>query len=373
MATCPNGDLYVQRTGLEQMVNDAISQDPLHRMCCSVRVFWLVLLTSFGCRAAPSSSVSVVAWNVPGPRLAGPRLLGHTNTVVDVIGPVDGSAELTILTEGNHFPALLPLVLDEFPSWCASREACRVRRDEILVITLPQFMVVDALESGGLSFGTLRVPLRRGEGGLWPDIVMAGVGPLRRLAVGGYVGGSGRSLARHQGMGLLVRRDGPGDVQDLPGLVATQARLILASSHESGARRQYLSALSAALPPSAVERLLAREVDSFPGRLTIQHRDVPYALLAGYADAGLIFVHLAQYWAQQYPEHLAARCLPDASRLGQEILVASSSEESGPVAKAFMDFLFEKAPEAYVRAGFSPADSFSFGEVVEFKEEASSP
>ena len=62
----------------------------------------------------PFTSVYAIEWPRFGPERDVPELSGHTNAVPDLVGPVDGSARLTIFTEGNHFPALLPVVLDEF-------------------------------------------------------------------------------------------------------------------------------------------------------------------------------------------------------------------------------------------------------------------
>jgi hypothetical protein len=52
--------------------------------------------------------------------------------VPDFVGPLDGSAELTIFTEGNHYPVLLPLALDAFQAWCAQTGFCRADAGKIL-------------------------------------------------------------------------------------------------------------------------------------------------------------------------------------------------------------------------------------------------
>ncbi|WP_298913979.1 hypothetical protein [uncultured Algimonas sp.] len=74
---------------------------------------------------------------------------GLTNAVPDIVGPVDGSAALTIFTEGNHYPVLLPLLLEAFPAHCADTGLCDVTAEDILVVTLPQVMIVAGLERGG--------------------------------------------------------------------------------------------------------------------------------------------------------------------------------------------------------------------------------
>src|SRR5262249_54325311 len=86
-----------------------------------------------------------VPWPSQGPARGYLHLHGHVDHVPDFVGPIDGSAKLTIFTEGNHFPVLLPLLFNAFPAWCRSTGACQIDPVEILVITLPQPMVVEML------------------------------------------------------------------------------------------------------------------------------------------------------------------------------------------------------------------------------------
>jgi hypothetical protein len=79
----------------------------------------------------------------------------------------------------------------------------------------------------------------------------------------------------------------------------------MASADEHGARAQYISALKAMIGVKATEAVLMRETGIFPGRLGIQHRDVLHALAAGEADVGIIFHHLARYFATAYPQACA--------------------------------------------------------------------
>jgi hypothetical protein len=90
---------------------------------------------------------------------------GFTDTLPDFVGPIDGSAELTIFTEGNHYPVLPSLVLDGFPSWCKSTKACRVDVGKILIVTLPQAMVLDVLVKGGITLKIAR-PIPRSQNAL---------------------------------------------------------------------------------------------------------------------------------------------------------------------------------------------------------------
>jgi hypothetical protein len=127
------------------------------------------------------SGAQSIPWPSFGPDRGLLHLDGLTDTLSDFVGPLDGSAELTIFTEGNHFPVLLPLVLDAFPTWCKRAQACRVEADKVLVVTLPQPMVVDMLVKGGIRLGNAVVPVGRDQR-VFPDFVMGGPEPLRALA-----------------------------------------------------------------------------------------------------------------------------------------------------------------------------------------------
>src|SRR5919109_1217839 len=78
-----------------------------------------------------AASAQSIAWPAFGPARGLLPLDGLTDTLPDFVGPLDGSAELTIFTEGNHYPVLLPLVFDAFPSWCRSTGYCHVDPNKI--------------------------------------------------------------------------------------------------------------------------------------------------------------------------------------------------------------------------------------------------
>ncbi|MEO1245027.1 MAG: substrate-binding domain-containing protein [Pseudomonadota bacterium] len=286
-------------------------------------------------------------------------LQGFTNSLPDIVGPVDGSARLTIFTEGNHYPILLPLVLDAFPKWCKETRSCTVTVEDILIVTLPQVMIVQALEGNGIRFGNAYLPLDR-EGPVFPDLIMGGRGPLSKLAAKGLIEKEAQVFARHRGLGILIRSDSA--VKHLDDLAQAGLRLAVATPGEAGARRQYQSTLEALVGMQNSSKILAADIGEFPGRLGIQHRDVPYALLNNRADAGIIFDHLAAFYAQAYPDSLRHVAVPDAAPFGEEIAVARALPSE--LSEAFLTFFMAAAPEAYARAGFYPADEFEFGRRV---------
>lgn len=286
---------------------------------------------------------------------------GFTNALPDFVGPVDGTARLTIFTEGNHYPVLLPLVFEAFPQFCNQSKRCDLAPSDILVVTLPQVMIVEGLERGGFRFGNATLPVVP-DGPVYPDIVMLGYGPMKRLGDNDVLAAPPRVLARHRGLGLLVARTHRGQIPDLEAFAASDLPFVMATPFERGARDQYLSTLSALLGDAETKALLSRESKDFPGRLAIQHRDVPYAILNELAPAGILFRHLADFYARRWPDRLAFVEVPEAAPFGTEILVALT-RRSGAVhalRKTFLEFLFEQAPGAYEAAGFASADTFPF-------------
>jgi hypothetical protein len=336
--------------------------DGLPRLTRSGRmaIACLGLLACLGPHCAAAQSFN---WPAFGPHREVLRLEGITDTLPDFVGPIDGSAELTIFTEGNHYPVLLPLVLDTFPAWCETTGSCRVDPRKILIVTLPQPMIVRILLEGGVRLGDVVVPVGRNER-VFPTFVMAGAEPLRQLAMTGMVEAQATVFARHRGMGLLMRR-GLTDVDDLKSFSSRVRRLVIATESEPGARNQYRESLDAILGKKATFQLQSREVRTFPGRLGKRHRDVPYAILNGLADGGIIFSHLAAFYAQSYPDRLRFIAVPDAERFGQEIAILRTSGEHGPLAEAFGKFFLDAARSAYPAAGFTASDKFEYGKILQ--------
>ena len=292
---------------------------------------------------------------------------GLTNTIPDIVGPVDGSAKLTIFTEGNHYPVLLPLVLEAFPQYCAETGRCDIASEEIMVVTLPQVMIVAGLEAGGFRFGNAQLPVGQ-DTPVFPDLVMLGEGPMARLHEMELLQDRPHIFARHRGMGLLLEREAADAVADLEAFAASDLSFVMATPYEAGARNQYLRTLNALLGEEETETLLMREVPDFPGRLAIQHRDIPYAVMNGIAPTGLVFGHLARFYADYWPDRLVFVEIAEAAPFGTEIAVAKTRREGSDPAltEAFVEFLLEAAPETYAAGGFTPADGFAFGREIAF-------
>ena len=60
--------------------------------------------------------------------------------------------------------------------------------------------------------------------------------------------------------------------------------------------------------------ILGRETSNFPGRLGIQHRDVPFAVANGLAEAGLLVHRLALHYTETFSKEFVVVSLPGAEQ-----------------------------------------------------------
>jgi hypothetical protein len=177
-----------------------------------------------------------------------PALNGHTDTIPDIVGRLGSRIDLAIFSEGNHFPALLSGdIINPFRQWArADSDYSMLTLDNIVIVTLPQPMIVGMLQGHGMSFGNLTLDVSRASG-FYPDIVMAGAGPLKELHKASIVDAEARVFAQNQGLALVVAAGNPLGIHHLDDLARGDIRIVLASESEPGARRQYISALEGLL------------------------------------------------------------------------------------------------------------------------------
>ena len=310
---------------------------------CSSGPAFIALLMFFGCAQKQHHPHQNIVWPDYGDLRKNVSLGSHVNNVPDVIGPVDGSAKLTILTEGNHYPILNSLVLGKFPEWCMSQKKCSVKKEEILLITLPQYMIVKGLKQGYFRFGNMVVPLEKSR--VYPDIVMAGRKILDKLSNNDIIKKSSpiNMIAKHKGMAILARKDS--GATSLSSAVRKKNRFVFASKIETGARAQYLESFSRILPEKKAKGLLRNEVQ-FSERAYIQHRDVPYALLKNIADIGFIFDHLARFYAEVYSDRLIYIPIKQTDSLGKAIYWTRIENKNKSPLK-FEEFFLSNYKKAY--------------------------
>jgi len=316
----------------------------------------------------PSSPpLEPLVWPLVGDEQPGIRTFaGHTNTVLDIVGRIGTPPSLVIYTEGNHLMVLLSKdIVGVFPAWAKTQpQYTHLRLENVVVVTMPQPIVVQMIRTGAVALGNLTLDLSRASG-LFPDIVMGGPAPLKELRKLGVVEPQARYFSRNRGRALLVRRGNPLGIHRLGDVARTGARVAQADLAEAGAWAGNRAAIEALIGKPAANAFFAREVEHFPGRLGITHRDVPEMIARGYADVGLTQYHLISYWVRTFPNHFELVPIAGAERFHVNIAFGRVTDPLRPeAAKAFEDFFFSRARDIYPRYDFARMTDDEYGAVL---------
>ena len=215
------------------------------------------------------------------------------------------------------------------------------------------------IRTGAIALGNLTLDASRGSG-FYPDIFMGYPEPLRQLRRLAAIERQARFFCKNRGVALLVRKGNPLGIQGLADVTRTSARIAL--SDPGGVRAQCRAAADALLGKPAADALFAAEVESFPGRLGIMHRDLPEMVARGYADVAFTWYHLVSYWARIFPNHFAGIAVPGAEPFFTRIAFARVSNPlRARVVKAFDEFFFDRAKDVYPRYGFARMNDDEYG------------
>jgi hypothetical protein len=181
---------------------------------------------------------------------------GHTDTVLDVVGRIGAPPSLVIFTEGNHLMVLLgDDMIGAFPSWAKSQpQYADLDLDNVVVSTLPQPILVEAIRAGGIALGNLRLEVSR-QSGLYPDIFMGYPEPLRQLHRSGVVEPQARFFCRNRGVMLLARKGNPLGIRGLSDVLRTGTRIALPDAGD--VRAQCRAAADVLLGKPAADTLFA--------------------------------------------------------------------------------------------------------------------
>jgi Bacterial extracellular solute-binding protein len=315
-------------------------------------------------RAAPQTPLEPLVWPVvtkvpPEVR----TFAGHTDTVPDIVGRFGTPASLVIFTEGNHLMVLHSEdILGAFPTWAKSQsQHADLNLDNIILVTVPQPIVVQTIRTGAIALGNLSLDFSR-TSGYYPDIVMGGSAPLQTLRKLGVIEPQARTFSKNRGRALVVRKGNLLGINGLADVARTGARLAQADRVEAAARAGNIAAVEALAGKSVGDAVFAHEVERFPGRLGITHRDVPEALARGYADVGLTQYHLISYWVRTFPNHFELVPITGAERFPSKIGFARVTDPLRPRAlKAFEYFFFGRAGDVYPRYDFARMSDEEYG------------
>ncbi len=304
-----------------------------------------------------------LVWPVVTKQPAVPSFAGHTDTVPDIVGRIGTPPGLAIFTEGNHLMALLSDdIVGAFPSWARSQPRyAGLDLENIVVVTLPQPIVVQMIRTGGIALGNLTLDVSRSSG-FYPDIVMGGPEPLRQLRGLGVVEPRARFFSKNRGLALLVPKGNPLGIRGLADVARRGARLAQPDSVETAARVRYRAAVEELIGKPAADAFFAAEVERFPGRIGITHRDVPEMIARGYADVGITQHHLVSYWTRIFPDRFAIVPIAGAERIFVKIALGRVVDPLRPRAlEAFEEFFFSRARDVYPRYDFARMSDGEYG------------
>lgn len=292
---------------------------------------------------------------------------GHTDTVPDVVGRFGAPPGLVIFTEGNHLMALLGAeIVGAFPAWArAQPQYADLQLDNIVVLTLPQPIVVQTMRTGAIALGNLVLEFTRASG-FYPDMVMAGPTPLRALRQLGAVEPQARFFSRNRGRALLVRKGNPLGIAGPADVARIGARIAQADLVEADAHAGNFASIVGLIGQAGADAFFANEVQHFPGRLGITHRDVPEMVARGYADVGLTQYHLISYWVRTFPDHFELVPIAGAERFSVKIAFARVVDPLRARAlAAFEEFFFAQARDVYPRYDFARMGDDEYGATLD--------
>jgi Bacterial extracellular solute-binding protein len=331
-----------------------------------------VTLGSYGAKSATAVAQNTTVQTSPGPLVwpvvtklqPGIRsFAGHTDTVPDIVGRIGTLPSLVIFTEGNHLMVLLSEdIVGAFPSWANSQsQSGDLDLDNIVIVTLPQPIVVQMVRTGGIALGNLTLDVSR-KSGFYPDIVMGGPDPLQDLRKLGVIEPRARFFSKNRGLALLVPKGNPLGIHGLTDVARAGARLAQPDVVEAGSRARYRAAVDELIGRSAADAFFAKEVQHFPGRLGITHRDVPEMVARGYADVGMTQYHLISYWTRIFPNHFELVPIAGAERFFVKIAFGRVVDPLRPrAAKAFEEFFFSRARDVYPRYDLARMSDDEYG------------
>ncbi len=199
-------------------------------------------------------------------------------------------APLAVFSDGNHHMALaeaLALFRSRHPAV-----------NDIFYATPPPRVIVEALLSGALLLGNLRLSVT-------PHVFISPAPVLERLQNDGRVR-THHPLARTRGSVLLVRRGNPKRINGVADLARADVRFFLSNP--------VTEKVSYDVYATTLRRIAARDgldcgfLDAAPGVLPrmvygecIHHREAPQSLADNRADVAVVFAHLALRYTRIFP------------------------------------------------------------------------
>jgi hypothetical protein len=211
--------------------------------------------------------------------------------------------ELVLSSEGNYHPALRdiwPIFLAKFKD--------RPLRNWLYTTSPP--VAVPQIDHQVVQFGNLYATCR-------PQVVVGTSKVMKRLEEAGYAEGPPYPLYKDRGSVILVKKGNPKNVRTVWDLGRSDVHFVSPNPElEPGAFGNYASTIHdiAENDANPHENMTAEQlIDAIFNGATknphkwlagprIHHRDIPWSIAYGRADAGVILYHLGLYITQTFPD-----------------------------------------------------------------------
>ena len=213
-----------------------------------------------------------------------------SNICLDFHGDPRG-AQLVVFSDGNHHMALAEAL--------AQFRSRHPAVGDIFYATTPPRVIVEALKSGALLLGNLRLSVT-------PHVFISPAPVLESLRQGGYLR-EHQAFVKSRGNVLLVREGNPKRITGAADLAREDVRIFLSNP--------MTETLSYEAYATTLRRIAARDglefgfLDAAPGvspRVMygdcIHHREAPQSLADDRADVAVVFYHLALRYTRIFPD-----------------------------------------------------------------------
>ncbi len=233
-----------------------------------------------------------------------PSLSEPTANLVNDLHAEIHQCDMVLSTAGNYHMALKEL----WDLYLAKFPASDPLRNWFYTTSPP--ITKQQIASGLVQFGNVRVRCR-------PQVAVGPKGFIDSLANAGYTVGNAAAITKTRGNVVLVKKGNPKNILTIWDLGRNDVRVVTPNPvSEAGSFSLYVDSLysMARSDPNPPPRMTAEGLFNaifngasgdplkwLSGR-RIHHREIPWSIAYGKADAGIIFFHLASYAKTIFPD-----------------------------------------------------------------------
>ena len=244
----------------------------------------------------------LLAWP-PDREITHPNLNDPTANILNDFHGVLSSCDLAFSTEGNYHPALhdlWPIFLAQFKD--------RPLANWFYTTSPP--VALDQIAKQGVEIGNLLATCK-------PSLVVATLKVIDKLHHAGLTEGQAYPIYQDRGAVILVKKGNPKQIHSVWDLGRDGVRLVTPNPDlEPGAFENYLGTIYGIAsqdqqpPPEMqandlIHRIFngaGRDPDKWLAGPRIHHRDLPWSVAYGRADAAVILYHLGLYTQRTFPD-----------------------------------------------------------------------